>query len=133
VLLLVIGLFLVAIAILSISALIFLLPHTEGNEPPPKQENKWETLMRNNGILLNNSESLQISPPREVSPGVVALRVEETLPPSVLPGGDSITYVRTSQVYVNAETGEAFNAASYMTTAEYEKEKIEVLMGQLDS
>lgn len=90
----------------------------------------WEEFLAGKGVLQEGSWGVQVHSPREVSPGVVLLDVEEKMA-GAEPGGPLGTLVRHSDVYVDWETGEAVNAAYYVTTENPKKAMEEALYAQL--
>ena len=90
----------------------------------------WEEFLAGKGVLQEGSWGVEVRNPREVSPGVVLLDVEEKIADAEL-GGAPETLVRHSDVYVDWETGETVNAAYYVTTENPEEAMEEALYAQL--
>ncbi len=89
----------------------------------------WEEFLADKGALQEGSWDVEVRNPREVSPGVVLLDVEEKIA-ELGPGGPPETLVRHSDVYVDWKTGETVNAAYYVTTENPKEAMEEALYAQ---
>jgi hypothetical protein len=78
------------------------------------------------GLWQEGSTNRSVSNPREIGPNVSYVVMQETL------GSGPDAMVKTSDAYVNLTSGEVVVAGSYVTSPDWEKEKWDLLVQELD-
>ena len=112
----------------TILALLAILIISQGDDGKiPLAGSNVETILENKGFLIENSTNISISAFTDVTGGIVSFEVNETFL-----GPDETPLVRTSYVYLDTNTSEAFILAYHITPEDAHEGQRKLLVEEFD-